>query len=510
MYKDRSFCLFILCLILTSFSLEAQDLDRLYWLYDKPIYQELFKEIKENPANYRLLPLEQDIRLSYKFQFHQADEQGLYNHFDGLKQMNHKLRAEGYIKNKDHSIASGLAVYERGVNKSMAGRDLLDYSDFYPYLISTNKGGDYQKELYTIGGMYAYPIDNFLLALSGKYLGGIAYREADPRPENKLSSYIVGFACSYLWKNHLLSLYSKYNYYQQNLNILIRQAGKKRLFYSMRGFGLYDYIYSETSESYSRFLYKDNWDIGFSFYPKSLRGFSLNLKTSLKNLVQVHTHEQVPSTLKHLDFLASMSYVLGGNDWLLRINNTSDYLYSLGVEQQYKKYWVHRDPDLLGYKLLVRNKNYSSRSFTNSLSFNTLYHLNRAFSLSADYQLRYASEEELYRLRRYFFRYKHLEHKFGLLADYQWNKLKLELKTNYLYRKQLKSQRQIPQKSDYLVQLWREQMDYRQADYQVMELGLKASYPCLKNLILELSCSYAQSFGEIREQGLITQLNFIF
>ncbi len=470
----------------------------------------LADKLKAEPINYSLLPLEREITLSYQHLFKQ-DYSAQLNPFAGDKLISHSLVSRGYVKNKNGSIASGYATYERSTDFGIEGRDMLDHERFYPYFVTTNRGGDYQKEIYRIGGSHSFALGKWRVALDGAYRGGLAFRTADPRPENKVSDYELGIGASYQFKPYTLALFSHYNYYKQEFDIQIRQAGKKTLFYSMRGMGLYDYMYSETNDSYQRFLSSDKVSFGFSLYPNKLQGFSIESTASYDNMLAIHTHEREPNSLRRWELLTKANYLssLGNLDYKLSYVNALSY--ARGRELQYEKYLVHINPNIIGYKLITSKANHSLLQLQHRMSADLDYKLAKAHLLSLAYDCEYVSFKERYMQDKYHFTQDKLLHRFYLAYCYQYRAFGVELNQSLAMERSLQSSRLLPTQGDkYPLNLYARYFNSLQQKDNYYQCGIKLRYDFAQALSLELQTSYVKSFGDLNYHFLRSQINLIF
>ncbi len=513
MQKKKLYVIGLLLLLTPSSFIFSQTRKEQRWNYTKSIYKFLWKDIKKNPSALDLLPLKEDISLYYKNDFAKYDEASFYNIYEGSKLLDNQIKAEGYVKNDNGSIAFGMAQYERGIHYQTKGRDIVDYELFYPYLISECRGGDYQKELYTIRGGYSQRfLKKWHCGIEGEYKGGIGYRVADPRPENRVSSYKVGAGVSYYFDKYVCGLFIKYNYYQQDFNVLIRQAGKKTLFYSMRGMGLIDYMYSEMSESYQRFLYNNAFIFGLSFYPKSLKGFSLDIDGNLSRVKEVNGFECIPVFLDRLTMNTSCSYL-----WtslahsLLRITNKNSFVYAKGAENQYEKYLVHRDPDIIGYKLLVTNLNHSLCKFKNEFTIDYLYTFNKQYQLNARIKNVYTHFSEKYMQNLFYFTCDNIANELQIGGDYIKQKFRINTSVNLGHRLSLKSKKNLPSKGEaYALDLSRRYYAYQKANYGFAGIQIQMQYAFNHKISLDIQSSYQHCWGSLKTNSWVTQIGLLF
>ncbi len=490
-----------------------------YSHYDKPFYEQLFKIIKHNPVNLGLLPYRNRGEIAYQNLFDKYQEQDVYNPYEGLQALHHRLYAEGFVENKDKSFAWGRAVYERNANQATLGRDVLDYERFYPYLVSERKGGDYQQELYSISGAYTKAFDKLSLSFSGLYTGAVGYRLADPRPENRVSSYKLAFGTGYNLGTHSLALGFSFNHYQQDFDVMIRQAGKQELFYSMRGLGLYDYMYSVVSDSYQRYLYANKHELTLSYLPSRKHlilsgGILAQLSLSLDQIRGVHSHEREVNTLERAELKSYLAYILP-SEIDLKFSNSSAFSYSIGLENQYEQYLVHRNPDIIGYKLLVKNRNHRLVKFTNTFDVSYQHRLAYHFKLLANYLNFYSYYSESYR-QDYHYRLAKLGNELSLGAQYipyTASGIYLTASFDWGHRKALSEDKRLPLAGNaseaYPISLSLYYYDNLSADYNFLGSSLRLMRR-FGDYRVELKSSYRKYLGALSRDCLNTQLTFIF
>ncbi len=490
-----------------------------YSEYETPFYKSLFKEIKHNPANLSLLPYSKRAELGYQNLFTKDEENVIYNPYEGLQTLNHHIYAEGLVKNKDKSYVWGRAVYERLFNKATLGTDVVDYGRFYPYLVEEKKGGDYHQERYSLSGAYTKPFGKFNLALKGSYTGAVGYRLEDPRPENRVSDYSLALASAYDLGGYSLALGFAYNHYQQEFDVLIRQAGKQELFYSMKGFGLYDYMYSEQGDSYQRYLYADRYELSLSYLPSRETlildgGLMAQLRLAFDKASGIHSHEREVNVLERGEMNAYLAYILP-SEIKLKLSNSTNFSYATGVENQYEQYLVHRKPDIVGYKLLVSNRNHSLMKFNNTFSLHYIYRLAYHFKLFADYRNVYQHFSEHYR-KDYYYRSANIGNELSVgtrYLPYTFYGIYASLSFDLGHRKALFTEMQLPtarnQSEVFPINLSKSYFNYLNADYKYLGTSLSLMK---KNgaYRLRLETSYRKYFGAISQDYLSSELKLIF
>ncbi len=523
-----SLSLFLLCYVGEQMNLLAQDsvpalfeecyapVD--YSKYETPFYQNLFSELKYNPVNLSLLPYRNRAELGYQNLFTQDNEQAIYNPYEGVQTLNHRLYAEGLVKNNDKSFSWGKAIYERLYNKQTAGTDMLDYERFYPYLVSEKSGGDYHQERYSLSGAYTRAFGKLGFGIKGSYTGAVGYRLADPRPENRISDFSIAIASAYNLGSHSLALGFNYNHYQQEFDVLIRQAGKQELFYSMRGLGLYDYMYSEQGDSYQRYLYADKYELSLSYLPSRETlilggGFMGQLRVGLDRLSGVHSHERLANRIERGEISSYLAYIFpdGVN---LKLSNSTSFSYAIGIENQYEQYLVHREPDIVGYRELVSNRNHSLSKFRSQSNAHYSLPINQ-FRLFADLSGTFQCLSEHYRKD-----YTHLSVILGndlsigsRFIPYAMYGLYTSLSLDLGYRQFLFTSRSLPtarNKSEvFPIALSNSYFDYLDAEYKY----LGASLSLMKKFgdyRVQLQTSYRKYFGKFDRHYLSSELKLIF
>lgn len=315
-----------------------------------PVYDRV-KRLTLNPTAFSLMPLQQDIRVGIGMNKGKSDDKTLYSIFDGNEFSFFDISAKGYKSDLSKSVVSGFASYQAGVKRNTAWSDVADTELFYPYLVADSIGGDYHSENYNVGASYAHKFGKLQVGGGLNYRGAVHYRKIDPRPVNNVSEIKFAVGALYPVKSYYLGINVSYVNYKQAMSSSSLKDDRKDKYFSMRGFGLYDYQLTEVNSSYSRYFLMDEWSGGLQLAHKENKNWLVHLNLKRQKATTSEGNVRIPGIVNRFKPEMEVSYLkeFGKNRLLLSLNAAmSD---SKGIENQYDTIIVHKNPTIVSYKL---------------------------------------------------------------------------------------------------------------------------------------------------------------
>ncbi len=316
-----------------------------------PVYDRV-KRLTLNPTAFSLMPLQQDIQVGIGLNTGKSDDKTLYSIFDGNEFSFFDISAKGYKSDLSKSVVSGFASYQAGVKRNTAWSDVADTELFYPYLVADSIGGDYHSENYRVGAAYTHKFRKLRLGGSFNYQGTIHYRKFDPRPINNVSQIEIAVGALCPMKSYYLGMHLNYTNYKQTMSCRNLKSDRKDRFFSLRGFGLYDYQLTEVNFIYSRYFLMNEWNGGLQLAHKDNKGWLIDVNFKHQKAATVVDDDvRVPGIVNRLIPTMQVSYLaeFGRNRLLFSLNG--QITNSKGTENQYDTLIVHKEPTLISHKL---------------------------------------------------------------------------------------------------------------------------------------------------------------
>ena len=209
--------------------------------------KEFFSYVFNNPANmpyYSLLSyseLNSGWRLDNRKNGYIAQE--------GDKESAFSFNVLSYI-NKNNQTYFGSLFYDKGERNNVRWTQTSDYNLLYPYVIVNSDGIDVDFEKYSFNGGYAFTKNNISLGILGKYCAKYEYSTSDPRPKNVISKYDINIGLSAKFnKKYICGISLDIQSYKQKNDIDIYRENAQSKFFFMRGFGLYNTLFSKNERN---------------------------------------------------------------------------------------------------------------------------------------------------------------------------------------------------------------------------------------------------------------------
>lgn len=315
-----------------------------------PVYERV-RRLTLNPTAFSLMPLQKDIQAGIGLNRGNSDDKTLHSIFDGDEFSFFDISAKGYKSDLFKSVVSGFASYQAGVKRNTAWSDVADTELFYPYLVADSIGGDYHSENYKVGASYAHKIGKMQVGGGINYRGAVHYRKIDPRPINNVSEIEFVVGALYPVKSYYLGINVGYLDYKQTMSSSSLKEDRKDKYFSMRGFGLYDYRLTDVGSNYSRYFLMDEWSAGLQLAHKENKNWLVNLNLTRQKVTTSEGSVRIPSIVNRFNPEMEVSYLkeFGKNRLLVSLN--AGMTNSKGIENQYDTVIVHRNPTVVSYKL---------------------------------------------------------------------------------------------------------------------------------------------------------------
>lgn len=319
-----------------------------------PTYERV-RRLTFNPTTFSLMPLQQDIQVGIELNKGNSDDKTLYSIFDGNGFSFFNISAKGYKSDMSKSIVSGFASYQTGVKRNTEWTDVADTELFYPYLVADSIGGDYYSENYNVGSSYTHKIGKIQIGGGLNYRGAVHYRKVDPRPINNVSEIelVIGALCSL--KSYFLGINFSYVNYKQAMSSSSLKDDRKDRYFSMRGFGLYDYQLTEVSGNYSRYFLMDEWSGGLQLAHKENKNWLVHLNLTRQKAATLEGSVRMPGIVNRLNPNMEVSYLKEFGEKKLLVSLNAQMVKSKGIENQYDTIIVHQNPTIVSYQ-----RNYSA------------------------------------------------------------------------------------------------------------------------------------------------------
>lgn len=489
-------------------NLDAQNSTYTIWKYSSPLYLHM-DDIYKNPSQLHILPLDRNTSIALNNVYFTSNGETPYNIYEGYRYNYSDILAKGYRKNKNGSTVYGFGMLKKDYNVDVVFNSIANYKKFYPYVVGVDSQNNIYKESYSIGGSYSHKFGNFYIGAYASYLGGILYGVSDPRAENRFSEMDMRVGFSYDFGNYNIGVFLSYMKYKENIDMVIKKTGIKKFFYSMIGLGLYDYQYSQLSESFSRFIKNDGLSLGISLYRNDMNGFFSNIYMNLNNSKNIEPNERIPSEKNEISGSIKTGYIFNWKRNNFKVYNNIDYQYSVGVENFYTKYYVHKNPDIIDYAFFKSRKNEAIIQFSNRLSFVYQYRLNDNNHLEVVNDSSIEKYKELY--EKYFVNYLCVNNELSLGYRFAFRNNFLSTYMSYGYRQNIQSHIEMPEYENNIIKTY--MMNYFKFMYRTTEcIGAKMQYirPIYKDISLAIRVGYLRNYGSINYDKIETQLTFIF
>lgn len=488
--------------------LNAQNNADSVWKYSSPFFRHC-SDIRDNPSQLHLLPINSMTTITISNNYFNSLKDTAYNIYEGNRHNYTDILAKGYRKNKNGSTISGFGMLKKDYNSDVIFNSIANYRKFYPYIVGVDSKNDVYKESYSIGGSYSHKFKSLHIGTFASYLGGIFYGISDPRAENKFSEIQISLGISFDIDKYNLGFYMKYLRYNESLDIIIKKTGIKDFFYSMRGLGLYDYQYSQLSESFSRFIKNDGVILGISLYENDIKGIFSNINMIINNSKNIEPSERITSELNDISGNIKIGYILNNDKHNLTVSNNFDYKYAVGTENIYNKYYVHRNPDIIDYKLFVSKKDESIRQLCNktSIIYQYVFDKNNILEITGDNIINKYKES----YKQYFADYLYINQQLSMGYKFATNKNYLSAYLSYGYKRNLGNNILMPQYEN------SKQLTYMTKYFEYMYkssncFGCRFQYirPIYQNMSLAMGVEYVKNYGNVNFDNIETKLTFIF
>lgn len=268
----------LLIIILSTQFIYADEGDN--YLYKQSMNHTYFLKLYSNPATKIYSFNSSNWEISSGFSYNKIPKRVE----DGDKTSVFHFNTNSFIKKTDE-LYYGSLRYNKGKKRNVMWSESSDNNIIYPYVLADNYGGDINSEEYYFMGGFSrhYKVINY--GIEASYRANYEYRIVDPRPNNVVSQYSIKLGGSVNIFQHYIwgfgTEISRYN--QENKLNNFKQNSTQKLFI-MKGFGIYDRMFSKTSDKISMFYEKNRWECSMQLFSKNRSGFLGNLSFSRSNL----------------------------------------------------------------------------------------------------------------------------------------------------------------------------------------------------------------------------------
>ncbi|MFD1772014.1 DUF6850 family outer membrane beta-barrel protein [Sphingobacterium suaedae] len=216
---------------------------------------------------YRWLFSGTDVEVGYG-----VSEQKLYDWQKGAGKSEFGITASSYLRELlPNTTVWGNAQYVSSEIKKVNYNESLDYDRILPYALADSVGGDLKQESYTFGGGLARTYEKWTLAGEVAVVAQQAYRQLDPRPNNRSSTLTVELsgARELAWP-YTVALAVEGELYKQTAQLSFANQLGIPLIFNLNGLGNYNNLLTGSGggSSTSVHYHANKLGVSLQFIPK--------------------------------------------------------------------------------------------------------------------------------------------------------------------------------------------------------------------------------------------------
>lgn len=293
------------------------------------------RSFEDNPTAYVMLADTAEAVLSVQYKTFESSE--FHSIFEGVSGRTVAVEADGYRVVKRKNIFSGSAGYENGLNRDVKWTNVRDVELLYPYLVADSLGGNYRYETYRLSGSWSVNHKRSYFGLRIKYRGEVAYRTADPRPENTISDLNLNPGYLYSGSRWTLGSFLDFNYYKQHVGISVEEPNRKDQFFILRGMGLYDHRFTTIESSFSRYYRAKEYQVGAHARYHKIIDFSTKGSYSYRHTEVEEADNRVPYNVGAHRIKWDATLQIPVRKSLLILTGRASVYWHTGSEQTYEQ-----------------------------------------------------------------------------------------------------------------------------------------------------------------------------